>query len=486
MRFVMIIKRLLFAGLMMTFGIATAQAEVVQAGMRYSAGAQLELPGSGATFSVPAGWRGQYNPKQKLFEMTLPAGGQVLVGYEGKRFDDAISYAQQAITTDDGVVMNPLPAQTRAFDNKFSGKAFAYSGKALMFMDVGAVAVVIKTPKDKGLTISAAGLGNDFKTFANQVAVVMRTLNFSSQPKQSHAQASGMNPAMMRGQSAASHTATASHGSGALSNSELNGAQELRSAAHSTASAKAAKSSQKHTISKPAKSQKASWEGKGKKPVKFGKGNPFKDFGTGKYPSFVDHSRSGLYLWTTVRATNSGYSDQLNIVTFEHGDTQVFFCAEDNKANQYKGHYSVKKKINGEWKYTEEGNYQLYSTKDPESWPNDLTDRPEDVMILDRLKGRAEAVKVKSLHFGNDRFWDTRVSFNGIEFSSVGIAEYCGSASYGGADREQRLTESSREQASRRSRSASSSSGSYDTHFGTTSSGAIIFSSPTVSGCSGC
>jgi len=75
-----------------------AEAQVIKTGVIYSGGAQLELAGSGATFTVPAGWSGQYNPAEKIFEMGTPMGDEsVAVGYEGKSYSDAVTYAKKPV-----------------------------------------------------------------------------------------------------------------------------------------------------------------------------------------------------------------------------------------------------------------------------------------------------------------------------------------------------------------------------------------------------
>ncbi|RLL50797.1 hypothetical protein D8Y20_10960 [Mariprofundus sp. EBB-1] len=442
-----------------------AQAQMIQTGVSYPGNSQLELPGSGATFTVPSGWSGQYNPAEKLFEMYSPSGQQVAVGYEGKSYADAIAYAKQPITTSDGIVMTPMLNKSKKFNGKFSGEAFPYTGKALIFMDVGAVAFVIQTPNGKALTLSSGGLGTNLTAFSNQIGLVTPSLSFT-----------GQNRTYAKSNQSSSQRSGSGLDMGAITGQVPS---QSRSSNATTANTKSPKIKQAHKVNKPLVVKAGSWEGTGKRSVKYGKGNPFKGYGMGELPAFIDHSSSGLYLRKNEYGVNSGFSDDLNVMIFEHENTRVFFCAKDRQDNNYRGSYNVERKINGKWEYVGTGNYQIYSTMPPASWPpSDRTLRSHDMMILDRAKGPTEAIKVKMTDQGEDFWWDTHVSFNGIKFSSVGVAEYCGYDSYGGAESESFFKESSRAQASRRSSRASSSSGSYDTHFGTTSSGQIIFSSP--------
>ncbi|MBN4073291.1 hypothetical protein JYT23_00480 [Mariprofundus ferrooxydans] len=155
---------------------AQAQAQVIQAGQTYYGGATLELAGSEATFVVPRGWNGRYNQREKLFEMSGPAGENLSVGYEGKSYADALAYAKKPITTSDGIVMTPFDLQ-KIQNDRTSGEMVIYKGTAL-FIPVGAVGIVLKTPANKGLTLSSVGLGNNFEALINQIALVGPTLHF--------------------------------------------------------------------------------------------------------------------------------------------------------------------------------------------------------------------------------------------------------------------------------------------------------------------
>lgn len=180
---------ILVAGLML-FGlcdVSGATALKPQAGVIYPGGAQIELAGSRAWFTVPMGFTGQYNQQEKLFEMVSQAGEQINVGYEGKTYADAIDYAREPITTTDGVVMNPIKSEEVKL-GKASGEVFAYSGKALAILNVGAVAVVFKTPEGKGLSISSAGLGNNYQEFSRQIGLVTPSLRFAAYEKERKAE----------------------------------------------------------------------------------------------------------------------------------------------------------------------------------------------------------------------------------------------------------------------------------------------------------
>lgn len=171
---------MILAALIGLFNTTIAYAQTPQAGVLYRGGAQIELVGSGATFAIPFGFSGQYNRAEKLFEMVSSSGQQINVGYEGKSYADVIAEAGQPITTSDGIVMKPINSE--AINNgKFVGEAFAYSGKALVVMNVGAVVVVLKTPEGKGLSLSSAGLGNNYQGFSAQIGLVTPSINYASQ-----------------------------------------------------------------------------------------------------------------------------------------------------------------------------------------------------------------------------------------------------------------------------------------------------------------
>jgi len=373
-----------------------AQAQVIQAGMSYSGGAHLELPGSGATFIVPQGLFGQYDPREKLFNMNSPDGQQITVGFEGQNYADAIAKAKQPITTSDGIVMRPDLNNIIPLQGRFHGKAFTYSGKALVFMNVGAVVLVIKMPSGKAISVSSGGLGQNYEAFGDTLGWVMPSLSFAGESTQPQRALS----MQMAGGDSSGQRQNLYHRAGRF-----------------VAGARMAGKATKYTVGPPA------W-------VHYSQQDPFKAHGNRKLPKYIDHKGTGLF-WRKFSLEQYDRKETNFIATISNLNLlnasktkRLIFCY-DNSKNTYRGTFitSVRNSMNTDWKKVDTGRYQIFQNQ--EHGFSSSVEGMIDTMFLDRRKGGGDIVMVEKTHTGKRAYWSSKYAFNGEVFTAHGINTSC-------------------------------------------------------------
>ena len=461
-----------------------AQAQVIQAGTTYSGGGQLELPGSGASFTVPRGWFGQYDSRAKLFNMHAPNGQQITVGYKAQSYADAIAEAKQPITTSDGVVMHPDLSNIIRLQGRFRGKAFTYSGKALMFMNVGAVVLVIKMPSGKALTVSSGGMGQNYEAFGDTLGWVMPSLSFAGESRQPQRSSSTRQATVNQG--VQNRQQASARGDGSIT---VAGISLLKVT--------------KHTELPPP------WLKLDYDPFKVAYRNR-------SLPPRVKRSRQGMGLY------DLGTNYKRQIVGYYWVDPikekRLSFCF-DKRRDYHLGHFAVsdKAKSSRVWQQTDMGRFTLYCAGEKECYASGSGG--VDVIFLDRAQGEMSTSLIHDFVWSRPRsFWGHSLFIGGVKYTASGINESCPSVikdptdvalskceksatsqkaagickgttqpevyTMGGKMRQEYIDSTTVHTSE--TRRGGSSSGSYDTHFGTTSDGKMIFSAPGVSGCAGC
>ncbi|RLL50798.1 hypothetical protein D8Y20_10965 [Mariprofundus sp. EBB-1] len=242
--------------------------------------------------------------------------------------------------------------------------------------------------------------------------------------------------------------------------------------------------------------------------VRYSQGDPFKAHGNKKLPKFVSHKVPGLF-WQAfaLKEYNTKLSNWNEIIGYNlensSGTKRLNFCHEGVKATS-QGTFTVstRKSTHAKWRQVDKGRYQMFQNHDHEysSGPKGAL----DTMFLDRRNGDNDVVMVEEVAEDvYSSYWYNRYAFNGEVYKAQGLNQSCSykpsktsvilskcmkkggrKSCWGEAFPEDYDTAGN--ERGRSGGSSSSSSGSYDTHFGTTSSGAIIFSSPSGSMCSGC
>jgi len=459
-------------GCLSLFISGIGQAEVVQLNKLYLGGSEIELPGSGVTFTVPSGWRGKFNQTTRNFDMGIGNQNlQLVVRYRGSSYASVLADFQQGLPLVNGDSLKPN-GMHETMQGKFHGEVFGYAG-VINFMQLNAVGLVIKNPSGRAVEIKSLGIDQPFPRLSGHIGLIIKTLRFPAYEQEFSAKAS-------------QQTSRPTHLS-----SQANRRYQIQG--RTVAGVRILGEIYEDMVGPP------SW-------VQVSKGWVFKGYGNRKLPKFVDHKREGLFLFLKAEKTKKTYLSRhiySNVWENSAGTKQLLFQVESAK-NSYRGVFIVSSRMVGgnSWRQVDTGRYQIFTTTDNE-YAFSL-----ETMFLDRKNGKDDVVVVELVEKeDSDKwYWSNVIAFNGEVYKSHGINT---SGSYkwweaadvkiskcmgsgGGAVCRYKAFPETYDSAGHyiekgsSSSSSSSSSGSYDTHFGTTDSGAIIFSSPSGSMCSGC
>jgi len=386
------------------FTVSTAQAKVIQAGVSYGGGTQLELPGSKTIFTVPDGWSGKYDPQEKEFNMNGSASANLLIGYDGTRYEDEIAIAAKSVTTSDGIVMTVVGR--KPFNQRISGEMFVYSGKALGIMNVTAVAAVIKTPEGMAVTISSlkVGMGQNIKLAVQQLNTVMNkvtsTIDFTSHPTLQ----AGRSPDGNMGRGTQGLQRSGGYGNNHNVNGMIAGIPVIARAEH-----------RYPPLGPPDR-------------VRIEKGDPFAGaFGNTSIPGDVDHKVRGLCLknhWDTVALILENYS-----LVNRTNTRRVRFCS-DGKDQSYHGRFRVdeRKSANSKWHRADQGRYQMFGASPDLDDESSCDTSDLSVLFLDRVKGKSSSTLAQySEKNGEDSrsYWMSHYSFGGEIYRTQGVNEDC-------------------------------------------------------------